>query len=716
MRCTGVMVILLCASAGAEPRSVRTEVDAAGTEQIPIDVAPSILPEKVGCISSARHALVGAGEDPDELLHEGEIRTSENTALLRLETLASVAADGSPWGLMWAQIACAGLPDAWPMGTTEHEWACGGLIGLSGATCAIEGAVTWMLAAGAGEGDEHVLVHVPPSQRARWRPLGLVRAEVVELFMRDVGCSLQYVYKGTRHPTNAPRCDGDDSGGDGDVGGGGGEPLARTSTPPMLLHPPPAGWYAPPDDGGTSFRSSATIRWLTRFAFASRGAHSMLVASDAPRANGGYSAGPHAATDVDWKADEELMLYRSGEHRYMSGALDDGMVITASECLHARCAAPLALCYKVEACREGWSAFAETQGRVPWNQSALDAARRGGGAAGSEDPASSHLGTPGTASPLDPRPSTLDSASPMGSAQLPALVECFATRCTCQARDGRQHAVRFTGALFNTLPLHTMPIHTRDGRPHAVRFTEEDGLSDVEITSIVELAREIGSSTRRAFGIHEGGLPEPGQKRKPIVLAAGHNVTFLHGRFASVLPALHAKLLRHAHRAHAQAGWRVLEAGRAHVRTIELLEYVDEADSLGWHAHAHTHTHIYPYMHVLRRYVDEADSLGWHVDEQSAVTVLALLSGNMYAYLLTYLLTYLLAYLLPRATLSADRLRRRAAAARGSWALWSGDLPHGARGCDGLSLSSGTSRDASHTWPSTGACHGTLAPPWNTAY
>lgn len=571
MRCTGVMVILLCASAGAEPRSVRTEVDAAGTEQIPIDVAPSILPEKVGCISSARHALVGAGEDPDELLHEGEIRTSENTALLRLETLASVAADGSPWGLMWAQIACAGLPDAWPMGTTEHEWACGGLIGLSGATCAIEGAVTWMLAAGAGEGDEHVLVHVPPSQRARWRPLGLVRAEVVELFMRDVGCSLQYVYKGTRHPTNAPRCDGDDSGGDGDVGGGGGEPLARTSTPPMLLHPPPAGWYAPPDDGGTSFRSSATIRWLTRFAFASRGAHSMLVASDAPRANGGYSAGPHAATDVDWKADEELMLYRSGEHRYMSGALDDGMVITASECLHARCAAPLALCYKVEACREGWSAFAETQGRVPWNQSALDAARRGGGAAGSEDPASSHLGTPGTASPLDPRPSTLDSASPMGSAQLPALVECFATRCTCQARDGRQHAVR---------------------------FTEEDGLSDVEITSIVELAREIGSSTRRAFGIHEGGLPEPGQKRKPIVLAAGHNVTFLHGRFASVLPALHAKLLRHAHRAHAQAGWRVLEAGRAHVRTIELLEYVDEADSLGW-----------------------------HVDEQSAVTVLALLSA-----------------------------------------------------------------------------------------
>jgi hypothetical protein len=508
MRCTAALATLLTAAASAE----RTIINSAGAAQVPDDEAPSTLRDDLGCISSARHALLTAGESLDELLEDGEIRTSTNTALLRLEDSSSTSAYAPTWGVLWAQVACAALPDAWPIGQTEHEWACAGLVGLTETKCAIHGTVTWMLAAGAGEGQDHVELHVPPSQRAQWRPLGLVRSPVVELFMRDAGCSVQYVYKGTRHPTSAPRCKGDDFPADG--------------SHRALLRPPLGGWYTPPDDDGTSFRSSAVVRWLVQFPFASRGAHGMLIASDAPRAWLGYGVG------LDAPLSDSLRDDVSSD----DALIDDGMVTTASECLHSRCAVPLTACYRAESCRDGWSEFSETQGGVPWNQTALDAAMRS-----------------------------------VTSAPLRLLVECFSTRCTCQARDAR---------------------------PHAVRFTAEEGLDDDEIASILKLASEIGISTRRAFGVHEGGLSAPGGKRGPIEVALGHNVTFLHARFAAALPALHAKLLGCAHRAHEQAGWQVLQAERVHIRTIELLEYSGEADSLGW-----------------------------HVDEQSAVTILVLLSS-----------------------------------------------------------------------------------------
>ena len=510
MRCAAALAMLL----GVQTNAERTVIDPAGAEQMPDHVAPSTLHDDLGCISSARHALLGAGESLDELLEDGEIRTSTNTALLRLEAATSASAHGPSWGVMWAQVACAALPYAWPIGTTEHEWACGGLLGLTETTCAVEGTVTWMLAEGAGEGQDHVVLHVPPSQRAQWRPLGLVRKPVVELFMRDAGCSVQYVYKGTRHPTNAPRCQGDE--------------FATDGSHRPLLRPHLEGWYTPPDDGGTSFRSAPVIRWLVQFSFASRGAHSMLIASDAPRTTLGYGGGFETPMGDSLRYDVS----------------SDGMVTTASECLHSRCAAALTACYRAESCRAGWSEFSETQGRVPWNQTALDVAMRDGDVANGRS---------------------------IASAPLRRLVECFSTNCTCQARDARQHAVRFTA---------------------------KEGLSEEDIASILKLASEIGGSTRRAFGIHEGGLPAPGEKRKPIEVAVGHNVTFLHARFASTLPALHSKLLGYAHRAHNQAGWQVLQAEHAHVRTIELLEYSGEADSLGW-----------------------------HVDEQSAVTILVLLSS-----------------------------------------------------------------------------------------
>uniref|UniRef100_A0A7S3B9U9 Fe2OG dioxygenase domain-containing protein n=1 Tax=Haptolina ericina TaxID=156174 RepID=A0A7S3B9U9_9EUKA len=84
----------------------------------------------------------------------------------------------------------------------------------------------------------------------------------------------------------------------------------------------------------------------------------------------------------------------------------------------------------------------------------------------------------------------------------------------------------------------------------------------------------------------------------PPKVAQGHGVTFLHGAFASQLPDLHAKLLSLAIRAHDHSSWRLINESQLTVRTIELLDYVLAADSLGW-----------------------------HVDEQSAVTMLVMLSS-----------------------------------------------------------------------------------------
>ena len=448
-------------------------------------MAPPVLPEMAGCVSSVRHALLGAGENPSLLLQSEELITHSETALLRLDE-----DDGAlqEWGVMWAQIVCRSLPDEWPLGSTEHLWG------------DAEGGVTWLLAAGAGEGEDHITLHVPPSQRAVWRPLALVRASIIEIYLRDSGCAIQYVYKGTRHPAMASPCAGD---------------LARADTP-ALHRPHVDAWYMPPDSNGTRFNSAAAIRWLVSgHAFSSRGAHSLLIGADAPKSAFGYSQGDR--TDA-WHGADELLT-------------------TASECVHGRCVQEMAACSRDAICRLAWDRFAANQGKVPWN-----------------------LGD-------------LVKYSERAEAPVGALVKCYSSKCICQANDKLAHAVRFEGV---------------------------DGLSEDEINGVLALASRIGGTIRRAFGLEEGGLSSPTRSRESQSkrVAQGHSVTYLHGSFESELPAVHAKLLSCATRAHDSSGWGLLNASSVSVRTIELLEYL----------HA-------------------SDSLGWHVDEQSAVTMLVMLSS-----------------------------------------------------------------------------------------
>ena len=240
------------------------------------------------------HALRGGREDPKKLLSEnGAFITSSETAILRLQLEPS-----QRWGVLWAQLECPTIATDWPLGSTAHTWG------------EADGTVTWLLAAGAGEGDEHVEFHVPPSQRAVWRPLGLVRAPKVEMYLRDEGCAVQYAYKGTRHSSAAERCVGD----------------RPTDQEPVLVRPAPSSWYTPPDADGLSFTTTATIRWLTTYPFASRSAHAMLIGSDSPWLPGGYNSGP-PPHDEGSKA-ESAEGVREGWHG------PDGHLTTAS--VHSR--------------------------------------------------------------------------------------------------------------------------------------------------------------------------------------------------------------------------------------------------------------------------------------------------------------------------------------------------------------------------------------------
>ena len=488
------------------------EVSAAGGVHALSPWAPPILPDFPGCISSMHQALRGGGEDPKKLLENGEFITTTETAILRLQSEPS-----QRWGVLLAQLACPTIATDWPLGSTAHTWG------------EADGTVTWLLAAGAGEGDEHVEFHVPPSQRAVWRPLGLIRAAKVEMYLRDPGCAVQYVYKGTRHPSAAERCVG-----------------RPTDEEPMLVRPAPSSWYTPPDVDGIRFTDTATIRWLTTYAFSSRSSHAVLINSDSPWFPGGYNSGPH---------EEGRIESAEGWHG------PDSYLTTASECIHGRCASSFAACYREPSCQQAWDAFTSHQGKVPWNQTTMDSFVLSGDRIGSSIVA------------LDVRP------------QLRALVGCYMSQCTCQAPG--------------------------DDLSHAFRFTGSKGLSGDEIASIFELANKIGGATRRAFGLSEGGLTSPsglfsspspeapaaGETRARPKVAQGHRVTYLHGAFSRELPALHGKLLDCAHEAHNKSGWNVIDVPRLTVRTIELLDY----------EHA-------------------SDSLGWHVDEQSAVTMLVMLT------------------------------------------------------------------------------------------
>ena len=338
---------------------------------------------------------------------------------------------------------------------------------------------------------------------------------------------------------------------------------------PRRERPAPSHWFAPPDDNGQSFQSSETIRWLIGQAFGSRRAYSMLIASDAP------SFRPYGASAAAANA---------------GSTAPDGLVTSAIECLHERCAVPLTECARNAGCRIGWAAFAASQGRVPWNQSALHTAyfAPNGEEAGGDD----------------------------HRLRTSELVRCFSAQCTCQARDALQHAVRFTGAASGAGADGVL------GSSDGVGLRKGGGLDGEEIEAIFALARRIAQTTpdavaRRAFGIHSGGLSTPNgpddgvaHASSPVAgatsdndagldVAKGHTVTFLHSEFESALPALHAKLVGCARAAHDQHGWHVLREESMAVRTIELLEYDAQT----------------------------TDSLGWHVDEQSAVTLLIMLSS-----------------------------------------------------------------------------------------
>ena len=125
-------------------------VDAQGTT-ILTTTAPSMLAPLPGCISSVERAIRLAGDDPVALLDaSGKLHTSEQTALLRLDS----DAETSRWGVLWAQVACPSMAELWPLGSTSQDWG------------EVESSVTWMLAEGAGEGEGHVEILLPPSQRA----------------------------------------------------------------------------------------------------------------------------------------------------------------------------------------------------------------------------------------------------------------------------------------------------------------------------------------------------------------------------------------------------------------------------------------------------------------------------------------------------------------------------------------------------------------------
>lgn len=472
-------------------------------------MAPPVLPEMVGCISSVRHALLGAGDNPS-MLSRGALITSTETAMLRLQE--SNAADR--WGVLWAQISCPDIANEWPLGSVETDWG------------EAHGTVTWLLAGGAGEGEDHISLRVPPSQRAVWRPLALVRAARVEWYLRDPGCALEFVYKGTRHPADAPVCEGASN--------------IPADGEPSLVRPARASWYTPPDNDGLHFTTAATVRWLTSYAFHSRGAHSMLISSDSPWLSGGYNNGMH----------EEGQVSSSGAWH-----VPDGCLTTASECVHGRCAPQFVACYRESSCRDSWDAFASHQGKVPWNQTAMYDFLNDGDRVGSW------------------------TISPDSKDSLRALVGCFWSMCTCQARG--------------------------DDTTHVVRFTGGDGLTNEEVASVFDLAERIGGATRRAFGLAEGGLASPSAAHKTSrypemstkTVAQGHRVTYLHGSMSTALPKLHAKLVALVQRAHNESGWSVIEPSRLTVRTIELLDYEHSSDSLGW-----------------------------HIDEQSALTALVMLT------------------------------------------------------------------------------------------
>ena len=163
-------------------------------------------------------------------------------------------------------------------------------------------------------------------------------------------------------------------------------------------------------------------------------------------------------------------------------------------------------------------------------------------------------------------------ASEVEMETLAALGTCVDQRCLCRA----------SGAL-----------------PHLVRVPAAVDAS--EAAAIRELGATLGGTQRRTFGYGGGRAGGSGARTGDASadLGNGHSVTFLHSAFESELPELFARFRRLALEADANATWGRLDANRLTARTVELLQYHEPADSLGW-----------------------------HIDPQSAVTMLLMLSAD----------------------------------------------------------------------------------------
>jgi hypothetical protein len=488
--------------------SCRPSGMAATAALAPASRAPSALPARAGCLSPASLAVVASSFSSSNA--SGEFLRGDGETAVAVRLRVAPPEERAEWGVLWAQVACR-QPHATHILLEGH----------------------------AEDGGRPQHLKVPPGSQPRWRPLALVRGDVIGLQTSSKDCAIEWVYKGSGHPAAAQIC-----------------AWAQRSTtkPPPLLRRPPAAWYALPPSiswpGPSLHFDPALARWLVRI-FSGR-----AFQLDAPRT-------PYEVGRLDTGGVVDTRADAAGAQPQGAASVEgvgEPPGWTTSECAFEQCSAKLASCYGLPRCRLALGRFFdETEDKLvrraaSWRDY-LQRARR-----------------------HSPAPSVLRA--------LNESVACFMERCVCAAtRTGGGGARIAAGALL-----------------HA------------DVDAVIALARSIGQSERRKFGENrfvDRVIADAGRQRakptgdlatrtptsEPPRHAQGHNVTYLHGRFQQELPSLYDRLVHLALNADAALGWNLLDRKRMTPHTIEYLEYAS---------------------------VD--DSLGWHIDEQSTVTLLALLT------------------------------------------------------------------------------------------
>ena len=474
----------------------------------------------------------------------------------------AASADDEGWGLLWAQVECRD-----------------------------PGQAHWLLGRGAAEGGDARVLLTAPTREATWQPLALVRGSSFSLQPLSQSCSLQYLYKGALHPSDAPECARPPA----DAAAG----RDQASMPP--LRRPTALWYPPPSSGRYDV---PTARWLTsEFSTIGRDPRLLLrkTLEDAPdyvhdlqhlppgvaRANETelqveLAWREHATrlpSDRQWRMTDVLSVlggvssfasplqsYRrrpqgragrvttaGAESAFGAMAVDRSRraanwtlrSLSSIECLFLRCGTEFARCQRSAACRSTslvtFKSFAINGVRVLNNDSLFDPPwlnRAGGGG--------------------------------RGAASAAALQDCVNARCDCVGARKRLRPQRFKGVLNAT-----------------------------EIWQVLQLAhkghalQEVKMQPSRSFGVAEKGHGP----------AKGHNVYYLQNYMEWLLPDIFWKLRELATLATERAGWgRMHETATA--RVVEMLEYTAPEDTPE----------------------KPAPMLGWHHDTQSVTTALVMLS------------------------------------------------------------------------------------------